>query len=321
MILAGVVPLWAQGASFTVAAKGFTPFAIAPGSSAQSQVTVSASGSFSGTVDLSCTVVSTTGSTAGIPACQVTPATVQPAASSSAPAVLTVSGLTSSGGAAAAGTYSVTVTGTQGSSTSSQSQNITVLTSAPGFTITIQTPIEPSSVHAGNGANGTINVNPLPGYSGHVTLACATVTPLVDLSPYCSFTYPGGASYLNVTSGTVQATITINTYGPINTGSVWRTRGFYALWLPLPLLAFIGAGGAIGGRWRRAWTLPGLLMLAALTLLIPACGTNTGNTTTNPLGNTPNNAYTFTITGTDTNGTVASNATGSSGPTVTLTVN
>lgn len=310
-LLAAAVPASAQ---FTVTATGFQPFAIEPAASSQSRVTVTAGSGFSGTVDLSCTVVSTTGATSGVPVCQVTPGTVTPTAQS----VLTVSGLTSTGGAAAAGTYTVTVTGTQGSTISSQSENITVLTAAPGFTITVQAPVQPSSVHAGSGATATISVNPLPGYSGDITLSCATVTPLVVLPPYCSFS----PQPLHVNGTPASVTLTINTYGPINTGigSLRRSRVYYyALWLPLPLLAF---GVGIGGRRSsRAWSLLGLLMLGALMLLVTACGTNTGNTTTNPTGDTPKNTYTFTVTGVDTKGTIATNTVGTNSPSVTLTVN
>jgi hypothetical protein len=47
------------------------------------------------------------------------------------------------------------------------------------------------------------------------------------------------------------------------------------------------------------------------------------STTTTPNGITPNNAYTFTITGVDANGVISSNTgtTTSVNPTVSLTVN
>jgi hypothetical protein len=314
-ILVGVfVPAGAQ--TFTVTATAFNPFAILPGRNSSALVTVTAGTGFSGTVDLTCTVVSTTGTTSNVPVCQMTPATVTPTAQSS----LTVSGLTSAGGPAAAGTYTVTVTGTQGSSISQQSQNITILTAAPGFTITVLTPVQPGSVHAGSGATATISVTPLPGYTGTITLSCATITPLVNLPPYCSF----NPQPLTLSQGSSTSTLTINTYGPINTGvgSLWRIRGYYALLLPLPMIVFLGAGVAIGGkRSRRVWSLLGLLILGGILLLVPGCGTNTGNTTLNPTGSTPKNSYTLTVTGVDTKGTVATNATGATAPSVTLTVN
>lgn len=317
MLLVGASPASAQ--TFTVTATGFTPFAIEPGASAQSIVTVTPGTGFSGTVSLSCAVTNSAGITpSSQPVCQVTPSSVTPAATAS----LTVTGLTTTNTGALPGTYTVTVTGTQGSTTSQQSANITVLSAVAGFTITVTTPIQPTSVHAGSGATATITVTPLPGYSGNVTLACATVNPLVDLPPYCVFSYPKGAAALPITAAAATATLTINTYGPINTTRVQHFRGYFAAWLSLPMLVFVSLGATTLKRSRKAWGLLGLFILGGLILFIPACGTNTGSTVSNPIGNTPKNTYTFAITGVDSNGVIATNTTASSAaPTVTLTVN
>ena len=55
---------------------------------------------------------------------------------------------------------------------------------------------------------------------------------------------------------------------------------------------------------------------------MPACA-NTATTTTTPNGVTPNNTYSFTVTGIDFEGNAASNtnSTTSANPSVTLTVN
>ena len=63
-----------------------------------------------------------------------------------------------------------------------------------------------------------------------------------------------------------------------------------------------------------------LVVLCAVFVLTPACGSNPTSTTT-PNGVTPANTYTFTIIGVDSNGVVSSNTTSSTtAPTVSLTV-
>jgi hypothetical protein len=114
------------------------------------------------------------------------------------------------------------------------------------------------------------------------------------------------------------ATLTINTLGPAPVTGLRTRRIFYALWLLVPGLAFVGVS-ATGTRGKN---LLGALLLVAVAgglLLTPACGST--RTTNAPNGETtPNNTYTFTLTGADTNGAAPSNAT-TSPATVTLAVN
>jgi len=89
------------------------------------------------------------------------------------------------------------------------------------------------------------------------------------------------------------------------------------------MLAMVGLGAAVGGkRSRKAWGLLALVVISGAFLLMPACGNSGTTTITTPNGVTPNNAYTFTVTGVDADGNIASNtdSTTSSNPTVTLTV-
>jgi len=150
------------------------------------------------------------------------------------------------------------------------------------------------------------------------------MTPLVTIPPVCSFNPPA----VPVSGGVPgTSTITINTFGPITTGAVARkSRNSYALWLPLPMLALAGLGAAAGGkRSRKAWGLLALFVVSASFLLMPACGNTSGTITSTPNGITPNNAYTFTVSGVDINGTTSTNTSGTGttagAPTVTLTVN
>jgi hypothetical protein len=124
-------------------------------------------------------------------------------------------------------------------------------------------------------------------------------------------------------NGTIAtSTLTISSYGPVTTGAGIRPRGFYALWLPLPMLALAGIGAVFGKkRSGSAYGIVGLLIITGILFLVPACGNNTTTSTTTPNGITPANSYTFGIVGVDINGVASSNTgTTSTNPTVTLTV-
>lgn len=309
----------AAQADFTLLAAPLSPEAVAPGGTSSTAITVGTLNGFTGTVDLTCQVTSQQMTTSP-PVCAVSPTTVTPPAG--ATATITTTGLTSTVG------YAITITGTAGSITHSASQNLTVLAVTPQFTITVQTAVAPSSVPAGSGAQGVININPINGYTsppilsdgtGGVTLACATINPLVTIPPVCSFNPPN----VEVNGRVATSTITISTSGPVHTGAVARSGSIYALWLPLPMLALAGVGAATGGkRARKAWGLLALLVMSGALLLMPACASSSStSSTTTPNGVTPANTYTFTIVGVDSNGVISSNAsTTSSNPTVTLTV-
>jgi hypothetical protein len=311
-------PAFGQDFSMTVSA--FNPFAVDPGEASSATITLTALNSFNGVVDLTCAITSDTSGTP--PTCQISPPSVQP----SGGATVTI---TSSGSTTPA-LYKIAITGTSRTSpatTLTQSQNLTVLSVTAQFTITVQTTVAPSSVPAGSGAQGVISVNPINGYispgypTKGVTLSCASISPLVTLPPVCSFTYPPGVQGVPLNGTPNTATITINTAGPITTGAAAHTRNFYALWIPLPMLALAGLGAAASGkRSRKAWVLLALFIVSGALLLMPACG-NSSTSSTTPNGITPPNSYTFTIVGVDIDGNISSN-TNSNGtnPSVTLTV-
>ena len=291
-----------------------------PGGEATSSLTVGTLNGFSGTVDLSCQATSNETITV-FPTCVVSPASVAPPASATA-IVNTVTNT----GTATPGLYLITVTGTSSAAnptTVTAQAYLTVQSVAPGFTITVQTAVAPSSVHAGNGAEGVISVNPINGYSGLVTLSCSSISPLVTIPPICSFTYATNAKGVQVNGVPATATMNISTY-PLPTASLVRTRGFYALWLPLPLLALAGASAAAGGkRSRKAWGVLALFVLGGTLLLLPGCGSSTPVSPSPTTSVTPKNTYTFTISGVDAAGNVSSNTgtgTTNTAPTVTLTV-
>jgi hypothetical protein len=308
------------GQSFTLTMAAFDPFAINPGGSATSLVTLVAGTGFTGTVDLTCQVLPQPNATP--PTCSVSP----PSVSGSGSATATIGTVASGGTAVTPGSYTVVVTGTVSGTTTSQqgSQTITILSVNPQFTITVQSPVIPTSVHAGSGGLGTININPIFGYSSPagtgVTLSCASITPLVTIPPVCSF----NPNPVPVKGVVATSQISITTFGPIPTGAVAGKRSFYAVWFPVPLIALAGLGAAVSGRRaKRAWGLLALFIVAGSVLLMPACAhTINGTSTSTPNGVTPNNSYTFTLQGVDVNGNISSNTgTANAAPTVTLTVN
>ena len=319
------LPSASAQADFTLSLNpaALSPDAIAPGGVSSLTIQVVANSGFSGTITLGCTVTPSISGTVSNPVCTVSPPTLN----GSGGATATISTQTNT----TAVSYGIAITATDATGTqTSTTLNLTVLAVVPQFTITILSPVAPTSVPAGSGAQGTVSVNSINGYSSPkdasdpskrgVYLSCASITPLVTIAPVCSFDLPNPEVS---SSGSVTSTLTISTFGPITTGSVARPRSFYALWFPLPLLILACFGAAAGGkRSRKAWGLLALFIMSGCLLLLPACG-NTTPTTSTPNGITPANTYTFTIVGVDTNGVASSNTgstTTSAGPTVTLSV-
>lgn len=308
----------ASAQTYSLGMNKFQPFAVAPSQTANSSVVLSVpQGDTSpGPVNLSCSVVavSPTSSTV-VPECQMSPPSVTPPASATATITTVFNGTSATPGA-----YTVTVTSTlvADGTTQTQSQPITVLAVTGQFDLSVSTVLAPGSVPAGSGAQAVISVNPVNSYSGSVTLACQSITPLVIDPPQCSFAYQGGGSSVAVSPGAPGlVTLTISTFNnnPITENS--HHHAFYALLLPAPL-AFLGIGLAAGKRSRRACGLMILFVLCAVLLLIPACN-NTTYTTPSYTSVTPNDTYTITLVGTDLSGNISTN-TGTSATTLTLTV-
>lgn len=317
-----ILPSLAAGQTFTLQASALSQDAVIPGGSSSSNLTVGTLNGFSGSVTLGCQVTTTIQNPADPPVCSVSPTSVTPPASASA-TITTMSGTTTV-------SYDVVISGSatsNGQNTSLEPLSLTVLAVSPQFTVTVERPVAPSSVPAGNGAEGIIDITPVNAYttptSGGITLSCSTITPLVTIPPVCSFSPPAvvltGQSF-------VTSQLTINTFGnETTTGAAHPPQfnsGFYAAWLPIPLLAIVGLGAAVGGkRSRKAWGLLGLFVMLGTLFLVPACS-NATNTTTAPNGITPANTYTFTVTGVDGDGNSASNtgSTTSANPSVSLTV-
>lgn len=310
----------AFGQDFNLSAQSFYPSAVDPGGTSFSNISVGIVGnSFSGTVSLACQVSPPSDPATGLvaPTCNVSPTTVTPAGGATA---TIITNATSTQAAATPGLYTMTITGTGPSTQHTTPElSLTVLAVTPQFTITVASVISPTSVPAGSTGTGTINVNPLAGYAGDVTLSCSTITPLVTIPPVCQFDKP---TY-HVAGGSTSAILKILTQGPtVPITAAAHARSFYALWLPLPMLALMGLGAASSKKGvRKVWALLALFVVAGSLLLIPACANNSNTTKTkNPNGATPNNTYTFTVRGIDAQGNTASNTSGGATPSVTLAV-
>jgi hypothetical protein len=327
------LPGAAAGQSFTLQAPALSENAIDPGGSSFATVTVGELGGFNGAVDLTCQVTPTQAQTiVDAPTCTVSPASVTPPASASA----TISTMQDTSTVS----YNVTVTGTAPSinqTTTTPPLFMTVIDVAPQFTITVQKPVIPASVPAGNSGVGIIAINPINGYftpsgAAGITLSCSSISPLVTIPPICKFTPP--TVQVSADGQVATSSLTITSFGPVvtTTGSnvappntrtqFWGhfSGHFLALWLPFPMLVVVGLGAAGGKRSRKAWWLLGLFVLSGTLFLMPGCG-NISTTTSTPEGVTPNNTYTFTISGVDQNGVVSSNAgSGSTTPTVSMAV-
>jgi hypothetical protein len=301
-------------APFTLTPGTLSPAAVDPGGVSTAVVNLDADTSV-GSVSLSC-AVTTSLSTTAMPTCLISPSTATPNAVLS----LTVTAL----GASPAGQYSITVTGTAAGFPTQNSTPLflNVVEAEQNYALTVTRAINPGTVSPGGVAQATVTITPISGYSGAVVLSCLSVTPTVVASPYCSFlsnTTPPQLS-VQVSSGTpATATMTISTYGTQQTtAELFSPRIFSTFWLGVPGLVLAGFGVSRRGK-RNLLALFGALMVAAASLLLPACGGITP-TSNNTLGYiTPKNTYMLTITGVDQNGVSPSN-TGTQA-TVSLVVN
>jgi hypothetical protein len=269
---------------------------IAQGSNSPSTITVVPTGGFSGSVSLSAT---------GLPTGVV--ASFNPtSATTTSVLTLTVSST------ATVGPATVTITGTSGSTTETTTIGLTVTSTTPaGYSLSAGT-ANPTTISPGSSSTSTVTVTPANGYTGTVTLSCS-IAPAVTPAPSCSF---GSTSPVTVSSSSGSGTLTFTTVGP--TSALMKWTGYYALLLPLPALALIGAG--FGSRNSRRKQLLGLLLLSialAGFIVMPACGSNSHNSGGGGNGGTPAGTYTITITGSDSNGVTQTG----SPATVAVTVN
>ncbi|MGC2196720.1 MAG: SBBP repeat-containing protein [Terriglobales bacterium] len=149
------------------------------------------------------------------------------------------------------------------------------------------------TVVAGNPASYPIQLTPLTTFTASISIACSSGLPGGGTTCTPS-TNP--VTLQNSSPSTV--TLVISTFPRVTTtAALHPARGvFYASWLPITSLAFLGVG--IGSRLSRRRRVMGALLflgLATLILLQPACGGHSSSTTNT---GTPAGTYTINVSAT-----------------------
>ena len=304
LALSGAFVSRAYGQQFTLTVSALHPATgVDPGGSATATIDLEPVGGFDGPIALSCAVTSNQFTT-NLPECNVSPGSAIPPADGPALTITTTGGTGID--ATAAGTYQVTVTGTGGTTTQTQVLFLSVADLTEDYTLSVSpTTAIPSPLPAGSSATTTVTVLPIGSYSGQVTLACLSIFPIVTAAPVCAFN-PSTVS-INSSAGAT-STLTITTFGAAaasTTTRLWNLRMIYAFWLALPGLALVGVRGPRRYR-KKLLALFFLVAVAGGLLLLPACGGNVGTRALDDRS-TPNNTYTLTLTGADTNGVAPGN--------------
>jgi hypothetical protein len=314
-------------AQFTLTVSSpFSPPEVDPGGTAIATLDIEPNGS-SNPVTLTCVVTASNQQTISLPSCDPSP--TSPITPPAKPSLTVTTTAVPPNPPVPPGSYIMTVTGTDGTNSQTLTLSLTIVDVTEDYTLSASPTIAtPGTVAAGAIATTTVTITPIGSYSNHqVTLACLSVSPVVTAAPICSFTPTNATSPgpVQVTSGPATATLTITTLGPTPTTRLRSPRIFYALWLLVPGLGLVAAGRS-GNRSKRLMGLLLLMTIASSVLLMPACSHT--NNTNNPNGETtPNNTYTFTLTGADENGNGPGNTitctpgVACGAATVTLTVN
>ncbi len=148
-----------------------------------------------------------------------------------------------------------------------------------------------ATVKAGNAATYTATVGPtgMTGFPGSVSISCTGL----PTGASCAVT---NGSISNLSTGPQSRAVVVNTTARTTTTAGLRRQGpFYAVWLPVSGLAFLGLGvGGTMSRKRRAAL--GMLMGAFLVLIFLQSGCGSKSPGTSTTTGTPAGTYTFTVT-------------------------
>ncbi len=169
------------------------------------------------------------------------------------------------------------------------SQVVQIGASMSDFTIQAN-PSSFSVPSAGQSATYSVTLTPHPVYNGSISLSCGNA----PTGTTCTFS-PSSITLVGTSPSSATLTISTTARPIVTPAASLYFRHFYALWLGVPGLAFVGLGF---GNDRRRRRVAGLLALCAVTLLLflqPACShTNTQP----PVSGTPAGTYTISVTGT-----------------------
>jgi len=196
--------------SYTLTATALTPTSVTSGASSTATLTLTAANGYTGSVQLSCSAI--TGGTPA-PSCSFNPSAVTLSGAAGS-AVLTVSTSSST----PAGSYSISVTGSDASklAPSNGAQKLTLSTVAPGtpsYTLT-GTPLTPASVSSGASSTATLTLTAANGYTGSVQLSCSAITGGTP-APSCSF----NPSAVTLSGAAGSAVLTVSTSSSTPGGS------------------------------------------------------------------------------------------------------
>ena len=300
------VPSAVRATDFTMTSTQLSPSPVDQTTGAASAtLTLQPVGAFNGPVNLQCAVTWVNPPTSA-PTCTFSQSTVTPPAQPSVSLNFSANTTPQS--------YTVTITATSANTTATLILTDTVIGVNPDYTISVNTAISPSSLHAGSGATVVFNITPVS-YTGTVTPVCTAITPAVALPPICTFN-PSTVAVSGAAASTT--TLTISTSGPATTTTTsifHRTSSLLAFLLLVPGFAFCGF--AAHRTPRRISSLARCFLLSligSLILLLPSCSSMSS---TNSNGKTPNNTYNISVSAVDTSNLGPSNSSVS----VSLTVN
>jgi len=261
---------------FSVSATALSPAPVTAGNSATSTITVAPTLGFNNTVTLSCGGVLVTGVT-----CSFKPASVTPTGNKAVTSVLTIN--TAAG--TVVGNYSITLTGTSGTTSNSTAVSLAVQ-AAPDFAIA-ESPGS-QTVGAGQTANFSLVVTPTGSFVGTVNLSCG-ITPAVTPAPTCTLS----SSSLQIDgSGAQSAMVAVGTTAPVTTGMVPHDD-FPPASIPLTwTVLLLGLGWLLLRNQRRQPILP-MVLIAVVLATCAGCSSSSHSVT---LLGTPSGTYTATVT-------------------------
>jgi len=180
---------------------------------------------------------------------------------------------------------------------SSCSQSLTIPAVVNDYNISISP--KTATVPAGVPATYTATITPTgSGFPESVAISCSSGVPTGASCTTTTGTIP------NLSNGAVSTVLVINTTARVTTTTeLRRSLPFYAMWLPVPGLAMLGAG--FRGSWKRRFLL-GFFVAGFCSLMIfqAGCGGKSSITTTT---GTPAGTYLVTVTATS--GSASRNAT------------
>ena len=142
---------------------------------------------------------------------------------------------------------------------------------------------------AGQSASYQVLVTPNPVYSTSVTLGCTGL----PTGASCIFS-PTSVTPIGTSPSSVALTISTTARPVITPAASLNIRHFYAVWLAVPGLAFVGIGFGSDRRRRRVLGVMALCAIGLLLFLQPACS---HTSTQPPVAGTPAGTYTITVTG------------------------